>query len=83
MEGKFIVYPLAKTMEKSKSGKFHYWFANGKQNPANGNLFDRCKCFDFWSDKDLQFSFMKPIEAILDVDGDFVKLISIVEETKK
>lgn len=80
MEGRFTIYPVGKTVKESKSGKREYWFASGKKTAENNGLMDKCNCFNFWTDKEYTFDFMKPVDAILDINGDFISVVEILND---
>lgn len=79
MVGKFQIYPVSKRLIKSKSGKTEYWFANGIQVKGQPDaLLDRGQCFNFWAEAELpDLKFMQPVEALCDVNGNFVKVLEV------
>lgn len=84
MVGQFTILPVGRREQKSKSGKYEYWFANGiKREGQHGALLDKCQCFNFWTEAEYNLEFMKPVQAILDVNGDFVTVVELLEKEKK
>lgn len=79
MEGIFKVYPVGKSMKQSKSGKYEYWFTSGIPKAEQGGLLDKCNCFNFWSETEYTFDFMQPVTATLDINGDFISVVEIIE----
>lgn len=83
MVGRFMVYPVGKNKDKSKSGKNCYTFLSGlksKDDTANKLLLDRCESFSWWTDQDFNFSFMKPVYATIDIQGDFKNVLEVTFE---
>lgn len=80
MVGRFLVYPVGKNKDKSKSGKNCYTFLNGlRQKDSPNQLLDKCTSFTWWTDEDHDFKFMQPVNAVCDVSGDFVTVLEVEE----
>ena len=75
MQGLFKCKALGKTPEKSKSGKYHYLFVNGNQDKSG--LFTSFSVIDCWLDVDVPVVFGKEYNLVLDVNGDYIKVVSI------
>ena len=81
MKGKFTVYPVGKS-EPTKKGKRSYYFITGDYNKETGFFGMGTHGFDAWSSLNYDIEFMKPYEAILNVEnydsGIVVRMLELV-----
>lgn len=78
MIGLFKANVVGKNANASKSGKIKYFFINGISDEKTG-LLDKCSSFEYWSDKEYDFEFMQPVTVELDIQGDFIQVLKIIE----
>jgi hypothetical protein len=67
MKGKFTVYPVGKS-EPTKKGKRSYYFLTGDYDAKTGFFGLGTRGFDAWSSLNYDLQFMKPYEAVLNVE---------------
>ena len=75
MVGKFILYPVG--MTTSKKNKYQYTFLTGILEKP-GQLLNKCESVSHWTDDKHNFEFMKPVNAIVDAQGDFTQVLEIL-----
>lgn len=71
MVGRFTIYPIGKSKEAFKSGKYSYTFVNGIKGADPKALIDKCSdTITIWTkDGKLPVEFMKGVQAEMDVSG--------------
>lgn len=78
MIGRFNAVVVGKNSQASKKGKIKYVFLNGVYGGDN-ELIDKCSALEHWSDKDYDFKFMQDVTLELDIQGDFIQVLEIIE----
>ncbi len=73
------MYVVGKNKEKSKTGKNCYTFLNGNVSNDPKALVDKCTTISWWTDRDLDLVFMQAVKARVEISGDFINVLDVVQ----